>query len=133
MKTRNAASGLFLTAMMLLLVNCGGGGGSGGGTPPASTVEVVNCATVMNPVDITAAGSAFAPINQTIAVNDVVRWTNGDPMLHTVTSSAVPAGGAFDRNLAANGGTLCLRFTAAGVYNYICTIHAGMNGTITVQ
>jgi plastocyanin len=120
-----------LAAITVLLTGCGGGGGGyGGGNPPASTVQVVSCATATSPVEISAAqGNVFSPNTQNVPVNAVVRWTNTDGMDHTVTSS----NGTFNQGLAANGGTVCLRFTAAGVYNYICTIHLGMSGQITVQ
>ena len=51
--------------------------------------------------------------------------------LHNVTFAAaanVPASGNFD------AGNKALQMpAAAGVYNYSCTLHPGMAGTVTVQ
>ncbi len=123
------------------LYSCGGGGGGygGGGTtsspPPVSTVQVVACpangTTDVSIVSMVAPG--FSPSNLAVPVNTTVKWTNIDTILHTVTSTTVPADGAFD-NQVNPGTSVCLKFTSAGTFNYHCSIHpATMIGVVTVQ
>ena len=96
----------------------------------SSTVEVVSCPVAVT--DVAIAGQNFLPAALTVAAGSTVRWTNNDLMDHTVTSTTVPAGGTFDQRIVP-GASLCLKFTVAGTYNYVCTIHPAMIGTVTVQ
>jgi plastocyanin len=57
-----------------------------------------------------------------------VTWSNGDGATHTVTSTP---GTQFDHTLNA-GDTFSYTFTQAGTYQYYCTIHPWMKGTIVV-
>ena len=63
-------------------------------------------------------------------VGDIIEWMNAGSVLHTVT---------FDNHSELNddtlqgGGVWQVKFTVAGTYPYICTIHQpDMKGTITV-
>jgi plastocyanin len=50
-----------------------------------------------------------------------------------VTSGTRPnKDGKFDGTLGASG-TFSFTFTTAGTYQYFCTVHSSMNGTITVK
>ena len=126
----------FLLLSLFLLASCGGGGGGygggGGGTPPSSTVVVTACtgtisATVNAPDLISFVSSAI-----TISVNQMVEWTNTSGVAHTVTSTTVPANGTFNATLPI-AGTVCLKFTATGAFNYYCSIHPVMTGLVTVN
>jgi plastocyanin len=64
-----------------------------------------------------------------IAVGRTVRWVNAGGQAHNTTSLTgvwsspnINPGGSFERT-----------FTAAGTFNYACTLHPGMNGTVVVQ
>ena len=117
----------FLVLVFALLAACGGGGG-GGGTPP-STVQSVTCGAASATVD--ALVSSFSPTGVTISVNQVVQWNNNSGVAHTVTRTA--SGGTFDVALN-NGTSVCLKFTAAGVFDYFCTVHGPtMDGSVTVN
>jgi plastocyanin len=62
-----------------------------------------------------------------------VTWTNNDSSHHTVTSSTVPTGAkSFNSGDIAPGGTFTYTFTVPGTYQYGCTYHTWMTGTITV-
>ena len=128
--------GVLLSILCLVLAGCGGGSSDGGGTP-TSAVEVVDCSTIQTPAaTVTALSSAFTPTTVTIPVNGVVRWTSASALAHTVTSGTAPsADGKFNESLNTNGSSVCLKFTAAGTYNYYCTFHyaMGMTGVVTVQ
>jgi plastocyanin len=45
----------------------------------------------------------------------------------------VPANGTFDSSNVSPGTSVCFKFTVAGTYNYHCSIHSSMTGTVTVQ
>ncbi|MGH2446679.1 MAG: cupredoxin domain-containing protein [Candidatus Limnocylindria bacterium] len=72
---------------------------------------------------------AFTPATLTIMVGDTVTWTNSDPMVHTATSTT----GAFDSGDLAQGDAYSFTFTEAGTYDYLCTPHPTMTGTIVVE
>ena len=62
-------------------------------------------------------------------MGDSVRASNSGPSAHTWTAR----GGAFDSGNLDSGGTFTLRFGTAGVYNFVCSYHSQMTGTLTVQ
>jgi P-type Cu+ transporter len=77
----------------------------------------------------------FRPGKLTVKAGTTVRFINDDDgMTHTVTSGARNAPtGTFDSGLLSAGKTFSVRFDTAGVFQYFCAIHPGMDGTITVQ
>jgi plastocyanin len=72
---------------------------------------------------------AFIPQTLTITVNSTVKWKNLDGITHTVTSDNA----SWDSGNIAAGKTFKFTFTATGTFNYHCTIHPSMTGTIIVQ
>ena len=71
----------------------------------------------------------YLPANFTAKVGQTVTWVNQDSNPHTVTSST----GAFDSGAIAAGASYSYTFTQAGVYQYSCTYHSWMKGTIIVS
>ncbi len=74
-------------------------------------------------------GTAFVPAEMTVAVGETVTWTNADPFPHNVAS----AKGGFksgdldpDRSWKFHAGK-------PGRFDYVCTLHPGMKGTLIVQ
>lgn len=98
--------------------------GMPGMAAPAPTPAAAPSAT--NAVQIT--GFAFAPATITIPVGTTVTWTNSDEEPHTVTAS----GGAFRSPGMGTGATYAFTFSEPGTFDYICTIHPFMHGTVTV-
>lgn len=98
---------------------------------------VVNVQLVACPgsgtTDATIQNFAFSPGTLTISANTIVKWTNNDSTTHTVTSTTVPANGSFDSGNITPGTSVCFKFTVAGTYQYHCSIHTFMLGTVTVQ
>jgi plastocyanin len=90
----------------------GGGGGGGGGT------------------EVSMEGIAFNPAEVTVGVGDAVTWTNNDSVGHDVTadnfSSGEPGG-------MAGGDTFEQTFDEAGTFDYVCTVHPGMEGSVVVE
>jgi plastocyanin len=72
---------------------------------------------------------AFVPQTLTIPVNSTVKWKNLDGIAHTVTSDNA----SWDSGNIPAGGTFKFTFTSTGTFNYHCTIHPSMTGTIIVQ
>jgi plastocyanin len=91
------------------------------------------------PVEILAGASTpdnpdFNPDSITVTKGDVVQWTNDDTVVHTVTS-AIDTGATFDSSLISAGGKYQLdtKDIAAGQYQYMCTVHPFMTGTLIIQ
>ena len=72
---------------------------------------------------------AFDPQAITVKSGTTVTWTNKDEEPHTVFSSAA---GLKSQVLASNQGTYAFTFTKPGTYDYNCTIHPFMHGSVTV-
>ena len=79
--------------------------------------------------DVTMQNVAFSPQSVTIKAGDTVVWTNKDSVEHDVTA----ADGSFKSGILASGATFSHPFAQAGTYEYSCTLHPGMNGTVIVQ
>ncbi len=78
----------------------------------------------------------FTPNSINLKAGTTVAFVNTDGNIHTVTS--VKAGsqnsdGIFDSNMIKPGQTFTYTFSKAGTYEYICTIHPHMHGTVIVS
>jgi plastocyanin len=69
---------------------------------------------------------AFDPASVTISPGDTVRWTNMDSDDHTVTDST------FESGMLGEGDSYEFTFTETGTFEYYCSIHPEMEGTVTV-
>src|SRR4051794_18003860 len=76
----------------------------------------------------------FSPKALTVASGTTVKWTNDDSVNHDVTKTGGPgpkfASGS--GNLA-QGATYQQTLKTPGTIKYVCTVHPGMTGTITVK
>lgn len=72
---------------------------------------------------------AFAPASLTIAKGTTVTWTNRDSAQHTATGD----NGEFDTGLILQSQSANVTFNNAGTFNYHCTPHPFMKGTIIVE
>ncbi|WP_250868904.1 cupredoxin domain-containing protein [Methanococcoides seepicolus] len=71
----------------------------------------------------------FAPKEIRISVGDTIKWTNLDSAPHTATDN----NNNFDSGTLAKGESFSMTFEEAGTYDYICTIHPYMKGTVIVE
>ena len=106
-------------ALVALVAACSSGTPSATTTTPAPSGG--NSVSISN--------FAFSPSNLTVTIGTTVTWTNKDSVAHTVTG----ANGAFNSGTMAPGATFSQAFNTAGVYNYSCSVHPYMTGTVTVQ
>jgi plastocyanin len=77
----------------------------------------------------TTPGYSPQTITVVIGVNNTVTWVNNDNALHTVTSDAK----AFDSGPISSGHSFTLNFTTVGQFQYHCTFHSWMHGTVLVK
>jgi plastocyanin len=73
-------------------------------------------------------GVKYEPESLTVNRGDTVVWVNKDPFPHTVTAK-----GAFDSHSIDAGKSWKYTARKAGDYNYVCTFHPNMKGTLTVK
>jgi plastocyanin len=71
----------------------------------------------------------FGPQRLTVKVGTTVTWTNRDDIPHTVASSTK----AFKSKVLDTDNKFAFTFTSAGVYQYFCSLHPHMTGTIVVE
>ncbi len=132
------SAAVLIMVAMVVVYSCGSSSPNmNGNTASSSSAKFVTCPAIPAALVSITTSPAFAPPSTpTIAVNDIVKWTNNDSMIHTVTSGtgAPPAfDGKFDSGQIAPNGTVCVQFLVAGAYPYFCNIHPFMIGTVTVQ
>ena len=86
-------------------------------------------------VDVFTVGDAFSPVFATVNAGDTVRWnyTGGsDGQGHNVRFTPAGNGAPTDINVLKTG-TATRVFPTRGTFNYVCDVHPGMNGSVTVQ
>lgn len=72
---------------------------------------------------------AFSPRATIVKVGQTVTWTNEDRIAHNVVATS---GASFDSGVFGKGETFELRPSKPGTIAYVCTLHQGMGGTLTV-
>jgi plastocyanin len=72
----------------------------------------------------------FDPAEVTIKAGDTVTWTNNDSVGHDVTADEFKSGQA---GAMGSGDTFEHTFDQAGSFDYVCSVHPGMDGTVTVE
>lgn len=128
MKNYNLA--LSLAVMLLILTGCGKEvvkpETTADGTPlqPGVSVREPNIANAIK-VDMT--NSAFAPAIVTIKAGDTISWTNRDKVMHQLKSET------FNSQELQTGQTFSFTFDNPGTYDYVCSVHPSMTGSIIVQ
>lgn len=101
---------LAVAALALLGAGCGGGNGS---------------SSDLQPGHVDVKDNYFDPKSVAISVGDTVTWTFRGKVTHNVS------GPGFTSETVKTG-TFEHTFEKAGSFNYVCTIHTGMTGTVEV-
>jgi len=94
-------------------------------TAPAATGDAGTAAAT---IDVRS--MAFRTDSVTIQAGQTVRWSNADPLIHTVTFEDPGVAGSGEIPV---GGSYAKRFDMAGVYHYHCTPHPFMKGVVVVK
>jgi plastocyanin len=78
---------------------------------------------------VEASGFRFSADTVRVEAGQVVRWTNHDPVAHTITFEVEgPASGPLPA-----GGSYAVKLDRPGVYPYHCTPHPFMRGVVVVR
>jgi len=100
---------------------------TGSGAPAMPAVHV----SILPGAGSNTSATGYSPdtIVVVIGMNNTVTWTNDDSMPHTVTS----ASSLFDSGNMNPGDTFTYTFTTPGTYQYGCSYHPWMKGTVIVK
>lgn len=121
-----------LTTLATLASGCGGMGmgghqqqmhGGGGGAPQTPVLSVAS------QVSVEITDYDFSPRDLTIKTGTTITWTNRDSVPHDATDQASDWGTGF----LSQGESASVTFESPGVYEYECTIHPNMTGTLNVE
>jgi plastocyanin len=118
--------------MALAAVGCGSSNSSStsSGSSSSGSTSTAAAASSGGGVAIKMQNIAFDPKDVTVKVGQKVTWTNDDSVDHNVSSKS---GETIKSDNFGKGGTFSFTPTKAGKISYVCTIHPGMTGTLTVQ
>lgn len=75
----------------------------------------------------------FVPKSTTVSKGGRVTWLWRGQNDHTVTFTKVPRGASKRGAGERSSGRFTRSFSKRGTYRYVCTIHAGMKGVVTVR
>jgi plastocyanin len=120
-------------ATLVAAAACGGGGESSSVTNPTGGNPTGGNPTggSDNPQSTNAVAvgdNIFTPSNIVVAVGTTVTWTwSPNVAAHNVTF------GDGSKSSDLTSGTFTRTFSTAGTFNYTCTLHSGMNGSVKVQ
>jgi plastocyanin len=78
--------------------------------------------------EVSIGDNFFDPEAVTVKVGTTVKWTNEGQTAHTVTEE-----NSFDSGSLEPGAEFEQTFDEAGSFEYVCTIHAGQSGQVTVE
>ena len=137
---RRPLTALTLTAALgLAAAGCGSsddGGGDSTSTPAAAPAASTPAAASSSAsggsgeVKIAMKNIAFAPDDVTVKVGQTITWTDEEPVEHNVVAQS---GAKFESDIFGEGKSYSFTPKSPGVIKYECTLHPGMDGTITVQ
>lgn len=126
-RTRRLLLALVPAVLALTLTACGGGGDGGSGGDEASGGEAqATPAAGGGGTTVAVIDNEFQPVDLSVSAGDTVTWEWQGNIPHNVK------GDGFESEIQ-DEGTFNHTFDSAGEYAYECTVHPGMEGTITVQ
>lgn len=129
------AAALIVAAVTLSA--CGGGSGSSGSDSSgsegggASTTDAPASSGGSDGAEVKIADFAFDPTEVEVKVGDMVTFTNSDDAEHTATAKEGDPK-MFDTEKLGKGDSKGITFDEPGDYEYYCSIHEYMKGTVRV-
>jgi plastocyanin len=129
MKSRWLALLFACLALGLVGVGCGGDDDDDGGSAD-TTEEQPAPAAEGGGTEVSMKDIKFDPEEVTVKAGDTVTWVNDDGVGHDVTGDDFSSG---DPGAMQNGDTFEHTFDTAGTFDYVCTVHPKMTGTVKVE
>ena len=130
---------LLIACLALTIAACGDDDDDdSGGSTGTTTTEQTDTGTAPSgggggeTAEVDIPDISFAPDSLTVKPGTTVTWTNSDDIPHTVTKDGGP-GAEFDSGNLAPGDTFEQTFDAKGKVDYVCQIHPGQEGSVTVE
>lgn len=121
----------WIFGLVVVVIVIGGGllifGNKKQAPAPSTTTEQSSSAQGNN---VEIKGFAYQPATLTVKAGTTVTWTNKDSVGHSATSDD---GKTFDTGVFAQNETAKVTFNTPGTYNYHCTVHPSIKGTIVVE
>jgi len=115
-------------ALGIVAAGCGGDDDSGD-SGSADTKEQPAPAAEGGSAEVSMKDIKFNPSEVKVKVGDTVTWTNDDGVGHDVTGDSFKSG---EPGALQSGDTFEHTFDKAGTFDYVCTVHPGMKGTVEV-
>jgi plastocyanin len=119
---------VWLALGVLMLTGCSTSRPPAGVGAPSVSMSATAPAGPVSGNQVNIDDFAFVPLTLTVAVGTTVTWTNHDEEPHTVAASD----GSFRSPGMGTGGTFSHTFSAPGKFEYVCSIHPMMHGTVVV-
>jgi plastocyanin len=123
---------ILVTSVLFSLVACGGGGTTSptyGGTPSTGTPGTTGGSTPTQTNAVQVIDNSFSPSAIQVAPGTVVTWTwPNSTGTHNITFT--DGSGSGDKS---GPTSFSKAFPTAGTFNYSCTLHGGMNGSVLVK
>jgi plastocyanin len=95
---------------------------------PSGTASATGSPAAVAGDQVTIDNFAFSPATLTVKAGATVTWTNRDEEPHTVAATD----GSFHSPGMGTGATFSHTFPTAGKFDYVCSIHPMMHGTVVV-
>jgi plastocyanin len=125
---------LACVALSLVVAGCGGDDEESGGEAQKSEQPAEEPTEEPSggggAAEVSMEGIKFAPDSISVKAGDTVTWTNNDTVGHDVTGDKFKSG---EPGAMQNGDTYDNTFDRAGTFEYVCTVHPGMEGAVIVK
>lgn len=115
-------------ASLVFIAAVSTGGSCAGGTPPI----IAPAPQRTSPNEVVIYNYTYDPLTLTVPVGTTVVWVNKDLAPHTVTHRAYGRDN-FDSGNLLNAQKYTKVFRRPGTFDYICTLHQGMQGSLIVK
>ena len=115
-----------LLPLALVVLGLAACGGDGDAEEQGASAEACPSSSVV----IKMAELKFDPEDATAKAGQEVCWVNEDTIDHNAVDEE---GGAFRSELFGKGKTFTATVDEPGEISYVCTVHPGMTGTLTIE
>jgi plastocyanin len=117
--------------LVIGVIACGNGPPQGSSTPSGPPIGMVVHNVPADATVMATDGLVFTPELTSVKVGGVLQFNNTGSVFHNITFTGH---GQLDDSSFSGGATWEIKFTVAGTYPYVCTIHApNMKGSVTVS